>query len=146
MTADLDPLQRLVLRELAPTEGTTTTDLARRVCQPDWEVRPVLEQLRRHGLIERGTGGWRLVPPDPAPAELDPWMTPLEIADRLRVSKMTVYRLLHSGDLRSVRVRQCFRVRRSWVLDYLRARHTGPETAAPAAHAAPAAIEGRRRA
>jgi excisionase family DNA binding protein len=38
----------------------------------------------------------------------------------MRVSKMTVYRLVHSGELPAVRVGRSFRVPESAVHDYLR--------------------------
>jgi len=37
-------------------------------------------------------------------------MTPAEVAADLRVSSMTVYRLIHSGELAAVRVGRSFRV------------------------------------
>ncbi len=37
-------------------------------------------------------------------------MTVAEVADQIRVSKMTVYRLVHSGELEAVRVGRSFRV------------------------------------
>ena len=43
-----------------------------------------------------------------------------EVAAILRVSKMTVYRLLHNGDLESTRVGRSFRVPEQAVHDYLR--------------------------
>lgn len=46
-------------------------------------------------------------------------LTVAEVADRLRVSKMTVYRLLHDGDLRCVRIRGSYRVPESALRDYL---------------------------
>lgn len=39
-----------------------------------------------------------------------PLLTVREVADRLRVSKMTVYRLVESGDLRAVKVARSIRV------------------------------------
>jgi excisionase family DNA binding protein len=38
----------------------------------------------------------------------------------MRVSKMTVYRLVHAGDLAAVRVGRSFRVREDEVDEYLR--------------------------
>jgi excisionase family DNA binding protein len=38
----------------------------------------------------------------------------------MRVSKMTVYRLVHSGELPAVRVGRSFRVQQSAVDEYLR--------------------------
>jgi excisionase family DNA binding protein len=39
-----------------------------------------------------------------------PFLTVAEVAESLRVSKMTVYRMVHSGDLPAVRVGRSFRV------------------------------------
>ncbi|MFT4189694.1 MAG: helix-turn-helix domain-containing protein [Aeromicrobium sp.] len=38
------------------------------------------------------------------------FLTIAEVAAQMRVSKMTVYRLVHSGDLEAVRVGRSFRV------------------------------------
>ena len=48
------------------------------------------------------------------------FLTVAEVAALMRVSKMTVYRLLHSGELPSVRVGRSFRVPADAVHDYLR--------------------------
>ena len=53
------------------------------------------------------------------------FMTVAEIAPILRVSKMTVYRLLKSGELESARVGRCFRVPEQAVSEYLRAAFAG---------------------
>lgn len=45
--------------------------------------------------------------------------TVAEVAALMRVSKMTVYRLVHSGELPAVRVGRSFRVPESAVHDYL---------------------------
>lgn len=50
------------------------------------------------------------------------FMTPQEVAEHLRVSKMTVYRLLKSGELPSVRIGRSWRVRESDVHAFLKAR------------------------
>ena len=47
------------------------------------------------------------------------YLTVLEVADIMRVSKMTVYRLLHSGELPGVRVGRSFRVPQDALDDYL---------------------------
>jgi excisionase family DNA binding protein len=72
--------------------------------------------------------------PDPAPgrggdddrvarfAKNTKFMTPQEVADHLRVSKMTVYRLLKSGEMPSVRIGRSLRVRESDLHAFLRAR------------------------
>jgi excisionase family DNA binding protein len=48
------------------------------------------------------------------------FLTVAEVADLMRVSKMTVYRLVHSGDLTAVRVGRSFRVPEHAVHTYLR--------------------------
>jgi excisionase family DNA binding protein len=48
------------------------------------------------------------------------FLTVAEVATMMRVSKMTVYRLLHNGDLPAVRVGRSFRVRETDVHEYLR--------------------------
>jgi excisionase family DNA binding protein len=48
------------------------------------------------------------------------FLTVAEVAAAMRVSKMTVYRLVHSGELPAVRVGRSFRVERRAVDEYLR--------------------------
>jgi excisionase family DNA binding protein len=48
------------------------------------------------------------------------FLTVAEVAALMRVSKMTVYRLVHSGDLSAVRVGRSFRVPERAVHEYLR--------------------------
>lgn len=48
------------------------------------------------------------------------FLTVAEVASLMRVSKMTVYRLVHQGDLPAVRVGRSFRVPEQAVNDYLR--------------------------
>jgi excisionase family DNA binding protein len=43
-----------------------------------------------------------------------------EVASSMRVSKMTVYRLVHSGTMPAVRVGRSFRVPEAAVSEYLR--------------------------
>ena len=47
------------------------------------------------------------------------FLTIAEVAKVMRVSKMTVYRLVHSGELPAVRVGKSFRVTEKAVQDYL---------------------------
>lgn len=47
------------------------------------------------------------------------FLTVAEVARMMRVSKMTVYRLVHSGELPAVRVGRSFRVPEKTVHDYL---------------------------
>ena len=58
-------------------------------------------------------------PPD-APLAQVKFLTVAEVATLMRVSKMTVYRLVHSGELTAVRVGRSFRVPEKAVHDYLR--------------------------
>jgi excisionase family DNA binding protein len=52
------------------------------------------------------------------------FLTVGEVAAVMRVSKMTVYRLVHYGELEAVRVGRSFRVPESAVNDYLRQAYT----------------------
>lgn len=47
------------------------------------------------------------------------FLTVAEVAALMRVSKMTVYRLVHAGELPAVRVGKSFRVSEKAVHDYL---------------------------
>lgn len=47
------------------------------------------------------------------------FLTVAEVARMMRVSKMTVYRLVHAGELPAVRVGRSFRVPEKAVHDYL---------------------------
>jgi excisionase family DNA binding protein len=74
------------------------------------------------------------IPPEPVAAEPVPaaapardgplaqvkFLTVAEVAALMRVSKMTVYRLVHSGELTAVRVGRSFRVPEKAVHEYLR--------------------------
>jgi excisionase family DNA binding protein len=48
------------------------------------------------------------------------FLTVAEVAAAMRVSKMTVYRLVHAGDLPAARVGRSFRVPEDAVDEYLR--------------------------
>ena len=48
------------------------------------------------------------------------FLTVAEVAARMRVSKMTVYRLVHSGELPAVRLGRSFRVTEDDVNEYIR--------------------------
>jgi excisionase family DNA binding protein len=58
-------------------------------------------------------------PRDNALAEVR-FLTVAEVAALMRVSKMTVYRLVHGGELPAVRVGRSFRVPEQAVHEYLR--------------------------
>jgi excisionase family DNA binding protein len=51
--------------------------------------------------------------------DTEAYITPTEIARHLRLSKMTVYRLLHTGQIKSVRVGRSIRVLRTAFDAYL---------------------------
>lgn len=46
-------------------------------------------------------------------------LTVQEVADELRVSKMTVYRMVHSGEIRSMRVGRSIRITEEAWREYL---------------------------
>ena len=53
------------------------------------------------------------------------FLTVAEVATIMRVSKMTVYRLVHSGELEAIRVGRSFRVPEQAVNQYLREASVG---------------------
>lgn len=55
------------------------------------------------------------------------FLTVAEVATMMRVSKMTVYRLVHSGEMPAVRVGRSFRVPENAVEQYL--QHSFVESA-----------------
>ncbi len=55
----------------------------------------------------------------PAPRAAVTFLTVAEVAAMMRVSKMTVYRLVHAGEMAAVRVGRSFRVPEPAVRDYL---------------------------
>ncbi|MBB1245867.1 MULTISPECIES: helix-turn-helix domain-containing protein [Streptomyces] len=57
------------------------------------------------------------------------FLTVAEVAAVMRVSKMTVYRLVHSGHLPAIRVGRSFRVPENAVHEYLRQSYVGVESA-----------------
>jgi len=62
------------------------------------------------------------VPSLAAPAPRPRLLTPNEVAEALRVSSMTVYRLIKAGDLPAARIGKSFRIREDDVDAYLQAR------------------------
>ncbi|MGI8762211.1 MAG: helix-turn-helix domain-containing protein [Jatrophihabitantaceae bacterium] len=73
----------------------------------------------KRGSSER-TAAPGVRPADPAFAEVK-FLTVAEVAGVMRVSKMTVYRMVHAGELPAMRVGRSFRVPEKAVHDYLRA-------------------------
>ena len=56
------------------------------------------------------------------------FLTVAEVASKMRVSKMTVYRLVHNGELSAVRVGRSFRVPENAVQTYLRESYYEADT------------------
>ena len=52
------------------------------------------------------------------------FLTPREVAEALRVSDMTVYRLIKSGELRALRIGKSFRISEDDFDEYLAHRFT----------------------
>jgi excisionase family DNA binding protein len=52
------------------------------------------------------------------------FLTVAEVADLLRVSSMTVYRLIEAGELRALRVGKAFRINEDDLDRFLGARYT----------------------
>lgn len=63
----------------------------------------------RNDFADRGVNG----------ASATQFLTVAEVASLMRVSKMTVYRLVHNGELPAVRVGRSFRVHAKAVHEYL---------------------------
>ena len=62
-----------------------------------------------------------------SPSFDDPLLTVREVADALRVSSMTVYRMIKSRDLAAIRVGRGYRIRQSEVERFLEAGRVGSE-------------------
>jgi excisionase family DNA binding protein len=58
-------------------------------------------------------------PQVPSPRAAVTFLTVAEVAAMMRVSKMTVYRLVHGGEMAAVRVGRSFRVPEPAVREYL---------------------------
>jgi len=57
--------------------------------------------------------------PDVARIDSSNLLTVAEVATRMRVSKMTVYRMIHAGEMPALRFGRSFRVPAKAVSDYL---------------------------
>ncbi|GHG47062.1 hypothetical protein GCM10011331_07550 [Flavimobilis marinus] len=55
------------------------------------------------------------------------FLTVAEVADEMRVSRMTVYRLVHAGELPAIRVGKSFRVPDEALRQYLEASVTSTD-------------------
>jgi excisionase family DNA binding protein len=72
--------------------------------------RPAKEEAAEASIAEAGLAEVR-------------FLTVAEVASVMRVSKMTVYRMVHGGDLPAMRVGRSFRVPEKAVHDYLRSAY-----------------------
>jgi excisionase family DNA binding protein len=68
-----------------------------------------------------------LMAADATPLSEVRFLTVAEVAAIMRVSKMTVYRLVHSGELDAIRVGRSFRVPEQAVTDYLQEAYVAAE-------------------
>jgi len=59
---------------------------------------------------------------EPRPMLDDHLLTVREVAGAMRVSNMTVYRLIRAGDLRAIQIGKSYRIRESEVGRYLEER------------------------
>ena len=80
-------------------------------------------------MAERGVSAVRPNPYNPAIVRNEPFtearlLTVNEVADLLRVSRMTVYRLIKTGEMPALRVGRSYRLREEDVDTYLSARYT----------------------
>ena len=63
-------------------------------------------------------------PADPAAASpMGEFLTVAEVAKQLRVSNMTVYRLIKAGEMRAVRIGRGYRLKEDDVRSYLQQRY-----------------------
>ena len=91
--------------------------------QPHRSAAPVLARPVPYGQrpVHRTAPGPVMQRPAPRPVS---FLTVTEVAGIMRVSKMTVYRLVHNGELAAVRVGRSFRVPEPAVRDYLTGART----------------------
>jgi excisionase family DNA binding protein len=57
----------------------------------------------------------------------DTYITVAEFADRIRVSKMTVYRLVHMKEVEAIRIGRSFRIPERAIREYLDGVRIGAE-------------------
>jgi excisionase family DNA binding protein len=100
------------------------------VSLPHRSPAPVLQRPAGYGqrpmVLRPGTGSPMAAAPGvqrPAPRPIS-FLTVTEVAAIMRVSKMTVYRLVHGGELSAVRVGRSFRVPEPAVREYLAGART----------------------
>ncbi|CAM5547529.1 transcriptional regulator [Streptomyces sp. CB00316] len=79
--------------------------------------------------VRCGRYRWVMAADNERPLNEVRFLTVAEVASVMRVSKMTVYRLVHSGHLPAIRVGRSFRVPEQAVHAYLRESFVGVESA-----------------
>ena len=96
----------------------------------DGDVGEVVEhgEVVDDGEDVRITTGRTMTPPRRSPYVGDRLLTVSEVAALMRVSTMTVYRLIKSGSLAAIRVGKNYRIRESDVNRYLSDRAVRVET------------------
>ena len=110
------------------TTGPATRRSPRPCLPPEAEASPS-EAIAPSGLAE---GGYRRpcgLPYNRRTLRREPFtearlLTVNEVADLLRVSRMTVYRLIRQGDIAALRVGRNYRLREEDVQSYLNERYT----------------------
>jgi excisionase family DNA binding protein len=83
------------------------------------------QDLQRNPLL-LGFTSWKDGPMTPSLLSDVKFLTIYEVAVIMRLSKMSVYRLVHSGELETVRVGRSFRVPEQAVASYLRGAAFAP--------------------
>src|SRR5712691_519703 len=101
---------------MSKATATSGVALLRTRITLDTGVTGALTIGRRNLLRRRGLS----MAADATPLSAVRFLTVAEVATIMRVSKMTVYRLVHSGDLEAIRVGRSFRVPERAVNQYLR--------------------------
>ena len=89
----------------------------------DTGVTDAPDQVRRSSSVGRE----HPMAADATPLSDVRFLTVAEVAAIMRVSKMTVYRLVHSGELEAIRVGRSFRVPEQAVTGYLREAYVPTE-------------------
>ncbi|SOE12136.1 DNA binding domain-containing protein, excisionase family [Streptomyces sp. 2323.1] len=121
---------RLLRARTSPAEAAATRELAQPQDCPHTAASapsPTIEYLRAlMGVAaEAQTEEEPPAPPEHSTGKGVVFLTVTEVATVMRVSRMTVYRLVHSGALPAIRVGRSFRMPEQAVHDYLKASFKG---------------------
>lgn len=55
---------------------------------------------------------------------MNSFLTVAEVAEQLKLAKMTIYRLISSGELQAVKVGKSYRIEQAWLKAYLKKART----------------------